>query len=382
MRIGLDARFYGPHAGTGIGRYTNRLIEQLERLDQVNAYVVFLRDDNFDFYHPANPRFSKVRAPWRWYSLGEQVGFPRLLRAHRLELTHFLHFNVPLAAPAPFITTIHDLILNKFPTARASTLGPVRYWFKHAAYQAVIRTAARRAERLIAVTQHTKHDVVTSFRLPPDKVDVVYEAADAAQPLPLVSAEQLKRKFGLSDPFIFYVGTAYPHKNLERLVEAIARLNRSGTRLTLVLAGRDDYFYRRLKKLVALRGYNQRERIIVFTGYINDDVLDAFYRAAQLYVCPSLYEGFGLPGLEAMARGTPVLSARRSSLPEVYGDAAAYVDSENVTALAASIGQLLRDDAQRQELRRRGFSRIQQFSWEKMAEQTLAVYNAIGAKHL
>lgn len=379
MRIGLDARFYGPHAGTGIGRYTNRLIEQLERLDETNEYVVFLRDDNFDFYHPANPRFAKVRAPWRWYSFGEQLGFPRLLRQHRLDVTHFLNFNVPLLAPTPFVVTIHDLILSKFPTERASTLEPAFYWFKHAAYNLVIKTAVRRARRLIAVTEHTKHDITTSFGRPAGHVTVINEACDAAQPLPLVSIDQLTRRLNLTKPFILYVGTAYPHKNLEQLVEAIVRLRVEDSRLTLVLVGREDYFYRRLKALVAERGYNQSDRVVVFTGYVNDDVLDALYRAAELYVCPSLYEGFGLPGLEAMARGTPVLSSQTSSLPEVYGDAAAYVNPASVNDLAAAIRQLLHDPARRDQLRQRGFARVQQFNWARMAEETLAVYNDLGA---
>jgi glycosyltransferase involved in cell wall biosynthesis len=145
------------------------------------------------------------------------------------------------------------------------------------------------------------------------------------------------------------------------------------------LVGREDYFYRRLKALVAERGYNQSDRVVVFTGYVNDDVLDALYRAAELYVCPSLYEGFGLPGLEAMARGTPVLSSQTSSLPEVYGDAAAYVNPASVNDLAAAIRQLRHDPDRRDHLRQRGFARVQQFNWARMAEETLAVYNDLGA---
>ncbi|MBI4093233.1 MAG: glycosyltransferase family 4 protein [Candidatus Kerfeldbacteria bacterium] len=380
MRIGIDARFYGPHAGTGIGRYTNRLIEQLEEQDHHNEYVVFLGQGNFAYYHPAAPRFRKVLAPWKWYSFGEQSKFPALIRQQRLDFVHFLHFNVPLLSPRPFVVTVHDLILSKFPTTRASTLEPAFYWLKHAAYNLVIRAALQRSARVIAVTNNTKRDIQTNWRVAAQKIAVIYEACDVTQQLPLVSPAELERRLGIVEPFVMYVGTAYPHKNLERLVAALAALRQRGFKYQLVLSGRDDYFYRRLKRFVTARQLNRTGREIVFTGYVSDEVLDALYRRASLYVCPSIYEGFGLPGLEAMARGTPVLASLTSSLPEVYGQAAAYFDPYSIDDMVTVLGDLLNDEQRRRELGRRGTDRVKLFSWSKMAKETLEVYNSVGRK--
>lgn len=381
MRIGIDARFYGPSAGTGIGRYTNRLIEQLEALDDENEYVIFLRHENFGFYTPTNPRFSKVRAPWRWYSLGEQVGFPKLLRSHRLDLVHFLNFNVPLFSPQPFVVTIHDLILSKFPTARASTLEPAFYWLKQTAYNLVIRTAIRRSRAIIAVTESTKRDVVSGFGVSPRKITVTYEACDAAQPLPLARRDFVERELGVRGPFLLNVGTAYPHKNLERLVDVVGMLRERGLKISLVLVGREDYFLQRLKRLVADRRLNEHQPVVVFTGYVHDDVLDLLYRKAKLYVCSSFYEGFGLSGLEAMARGLPVAASNTSSLPEVYGDAAEYFNPNSAPEMANVIERLLHDEPRLRELRERGQERVKRFSWRRMAEETLAVYTSVGRRH-
>ncbi len=380
MRIGIDARFYGPSAGTGIGRYTNRLIEQLETLDEANDYAIFLRHENFDFYTPTNPRFFKVPAPWRWYSFGEQVGFPKLIRRHQLDLMHFLNFNVPLFAPQPFVVTIHDLILSKFPTERASTLEPVFYWLKHTAYNLVIRAAVRRSQGIIAVTESTKRDVVSGFGVSPAKIKVAYEACDLAQPLPLTGRDYVERRLGITAPFLLNVGTAYPHKNLERLVEAVGLLRERGVRVALVLVGREDYFLQRLKRFVSQRRLNEHEPVIVFAGYVHDDVLDLLYRQAKLYVCPSLYEGFGLPGLEAMARGLPVVASNTSSLPEVYGEAAEYFNPQSTSEMAGVMRRVLGDEERQRELRAAGRERVRRYSWRKMAEETLTVYTTIGRR--
>ncbi len=369
MRIGLDARFFGPQAGTGIGRYTRRLIEGLEAIDDRNEYVVFLREDNFGLYQPRHARFRKVLAPWRWYSIGEQISFPRLLRREQLDLVHFLSFNVPLQAPRPFVVTIHDLILNKFPTERASTLGPVLYWAKHSAYLQVVRRAVRRAAAIVAVTEHTKQDVLQEFGVPSTRVRVTYEACDPPTS-DLVDRASLGR-LGIRDPYVVNVGNAYPHKNLERLIEAVAVLRRNGERVQLVLVGREDYFARRLRHHVAQR---QLADAVIFTGFVDDRELETLYRAATMYVCPSLYEGFGLSGLEAMARGVPVIAANRSSLPEVYGSAAEYIEPESVESIAVAVRRLLHDRSRRDELIRLGRACVAKYSWERMARETLAVY--------
>lgn len=374
MRIGIDARFFGPSVGTGIGRYSQRLIEELEQIDRTNEYVVFLCNENIGSYTPTNPNFSKALAPWRWYSLGEQRHFPSLIRRSNVDFVHFLHFNVPLIAPRPFIVTIHDLILSKYPTIRASTLEPVRYWLKQLAYRVVIRTAINRAARLITVTEHTKNDIVTHFGYPPDRAVVTYEGFDAPikNPLP----HSTLAKYGVSEPYLLCVGNAYPHKNLERLVDAAVVIRTRGRHEQLVLVGRDDFFYRRLKEYIRSK---HAEGYILCTGYVDDDVLDIFYRKASLLVFPSKYEGFGLPGLEAMARGIPVIAARASCLPEVYGDAAEFFDPDSTDDIVCAIERTIDNEPRLQSLRRAGMERIRRYSWRNMAHETLAVYNTVGA---
>lgn len=372
MRIGIDARFYGPVAGTGIGRYTQRLLEQLELLDTDNEYLVFLRQDNFELYQPKNPRFRKALAPWRWYSLAEQVYFPRLLRQENLDLTHFTHFNVPLLAPRPFVVTVHDLILHKFPTARASTLEPASYWLKQSVYRFVIRQAVHRATSVIAVSQNTQRDILGTFNIPSAQTMVTYESWDGLTET--ASIDKLIKRYDIKPPFALYFGNAYPHKNLERCIQAFDILWRRGQPVQLVLVGREDYFYRRLKKFVDDRGTNRDQKKIVFTGFLPDDKLGTLLRHARLYVFPSLYEGFGIPGLEAMAKGVPVVAARASCLPEIYGQAAEYFDPNSAADMAAVIGSVLGDSAKQDALRQRGRQQIKQYSWRRMAEQTLAVY--------
>lgn len=369
MRIGIDARFFGPGVGTGIGRYSQNLIETLERIDHDNEYVVFLRDENFELYRPSSPRFTKVRAPWRWYSRDEQLRFPRAVHRAGVDLMHYLHFNVPLFAPRPFVVTIHDLILSKYPTPRASTLEPAKYWLKQLAYRAVIRNAVRRSEKVVTVTNFTKKDIAAHFGLPENRIVVTYEGFDQPKERSNVHPDA-------GAPYLICVGNAYPHKNLDRLVDAVALLRARGRSERLVLVGRDDFFYRRLRNYVKDQ---HAESFVQFAGYVDDDTLDDLYRGASLHVFPSHYEGFGLPGLEAMARDVPVAAARASCLPEVYGDAAAYFDPDSVRNMADVIAGVLTDETLKHELRRRGRECLKRYSWLTMAQQTRAVYTTAGS---
>jgi len=376
MRIGLDARFFGPGIGTGIGRYSQRLIEELERIDTVNEYLVFLRDENFDLYRPASPRFTKVRAPWRWYSRDEQVRFPGAVRRAQVDFMHYLHFNVPLVSPKPFVVTIHDLILSKFPTPRASTLEPTKYWLKQLAYRAVIRSAVRRAERVVTVTNHTKQDIINHYGRSADHIVVTYEGFD---PSPNGTKAVELGTYDISGRYLICVGNAYPHKNLERLIDAMPLINGSGSPVSLLLVGRDDFFYRRLHGYVREK---HAEAFVKFAGYVDDGTLDGLYRGAVAHVFPSLYEGFGLPGLEAMLRGIPVAAARASCFPEVFGDAACYFDPLRVDDIATAIRRVIDDQALRRHLIDRGTECVKRFSWRAMAEQTLAVYTTVRTQTL
>lgn len=377
MRIGIDARFYGP-TGKGLGRYIQKLIEYLEKVDSENEYFVFLRKENFSRFQPKNPNFKKVLADIPWYSWQEHIFMPRKIREVGVDLMHFPHFNVPLFYFGPYVVTIHDLTVSRFPTRRATTHGWAKYLFKRLAYKLVIRLAIWRAKKIIAVSQFTKNEIERYSRIDPGKIVVVYEAADSERRA-LSERSDLSRcleKFKIKGPYLLYVGHAYPHKNLERLIKAF-QLIKAKLDLQLVLVGKIDYFYQRLKDMAEKLGLTQKADVI-FTGYLEDDELETLYQKATCFVFPSLSEGFGLPPLEAMARGTPVASSSHGSLPEVLGDAACYFDPEDARDMARVMSQAVEKKELREILIKKGYQQVAKFSWRKSAKDSLKVYqNAV-----
>ncbi len=215
IRIGIDARFYGPKQ-KGLGRYVQKLIENLEKNDLNNEYIIFIRKESWNKYHPTNPNFKKVLADYQWYTLFEQIFMPFKIKQAKVDLMHFPHFNVPIFYRMPFVITIHDLILKRFPTRRASTMGPIRYWLKNLAYKLVISSAIKRARKIIAVSNFTKKDILKYFKVRSEKVEVIYEG------VPVIKLNESKNK--PSKKYLLYVGNAYPHKNLERLILAFNKL--------------------------------------------------------------------------------------------------------------------------------------------------------------
>lgn len=378
MRIGIDARFYGS-LGKGLGRYTERLIESLEELDTTHEFFVFLRHENFDEYQPKSARFQKVLADYHWYGLAEQLCFPWLLMKYRLTLVHFPHFNVPVLYPGRFVVTIHDLILLRYPTVRNTTRLALGYWLKFVLYRLVIRLACFRARSVITVSRFTESDLLREFPFLLGKTRVTLEGANRSCFVSSVAKEtELLERFGLIDsdiatsslsqrdiiqPYFLYVGNAYPHKHLESIGEMAARF----PEYRFVLVGREDYFYRRLK-----RSFEQPN--LRFTGFLSDAEISVLYRHGLAYVFPSLYEGFGLPPLEAMSHGLPVVSSDRGSLPEVLGKAALYFDPENPDQFAEEISRVAHDPSLRERLKVSGYRRMRMFSWKRMAEETLAAY--------
>jgi len=372
MRIGIDARFFGS-IGKGLGRYTQKLIENLESVDSENHYFIFLRRENWDEYQPRSKNFTKVLADVPWYSLREQVQMPKIFKRCGLDLVHFPHFNVPVAYKGKFVVTIHDLILFHYPTRRASTLSAPVYFLKTKIYHRVIRRAIQNSQMLIAVSQHTKKDILKNFRIDPEKVVVTYEGVDTVENPLYEKSETVLKKYGIIRPYILYVGNAYPHKNLDRLILAFKEVSKMHSGLHLVLAGKEDYFYKRLKNFVAANSVSG----VVFPGHIAEDHLPVLYRETKLYVFPSMYEGFGLPPLEAMARNAPVVSSNASCLPEILGKAAYFFDPRGISETADAIEKVLENIDIRKKLIAAGQQQIKKYSWQKMARETLEIYNSI-----
>lgn len=378
MRIGIDARFFGGEQSKGLGRYTQKLLRYLCELDTQNQYVIFVPPDMAERWPQRYDNVEIVAAPYPWYSLAEQLFMPLLLRRHKLDLVHFPHFNVPLLYRGPFVVTIHDLIISRFPTERATTLGPMMYRFKQLAYNRVIRHAALAAKHIVTVSEYSKRDIMDFFNMSGDRITVTYEAVDelAAWPSPTAIRDTLER-YQITYPYLLYVGNAYPHKNLENIILMMQQLKKRDQPLHCVMVGKPDYFYRRLQQFAWAKTVDD---VVHFIGFVPDRDLPSLYRGADAYLFPSRYEGFGLPPLEAMWYGTPVISARTSCLPEVLGEAALYFEQDDISGIINQIQRLQQDGQLRQQLVQRGRQQVERYSWPRMAKQTLAVYEKIFAE--
>ncbi|MDD5032251.1 MAG: glycosyltransferase family 1 protein [Patescibacteria group bacterium] len=376
-RIGIDARFYGP-VGKGLGRYTKEVVDKVVALDRENEYFIFLSRENFSEFVSDNPKVKKVLAGARWYTLAEQIFMPYLIWRARLDLMHFPHFNVPVLTPVKSVVTIHDLILTKFPTVRATTLSPLFYKVKNLFYRIVIWLAVKRAKTVIAVSQFTKDDIIRQFKIKPDKVVVTYEGVSDLLNKGLDDYSHDKETllgYNIGSPFLLYVGNAYPHKNLEGLVKVFSLILEKRPGLSLVLVGRQDYFYNRVKEFTGK--YWPEKSPVIFPGFVPDENLKLLYSRALAYVFPSFYEGFGLPPLEAMAGGCPVISSNKSSLPEILGEAAVYFNPEDEEEMKRQIEKIIEDKNLQQELIKKGYEQVKKYSWEKCAKETLGVYKEV-----
>lgn len=404
MRIGIDARFYGP-IGKGLGRYTQEVVDNIIKISSADSpcqltdsdrgcfdYIVFLAPENFDEFvwdeaaSSGRIKVTKVLLPLRWYSWSEQILLPFYLYREKLDLVHFPHFNVPIFTPTKFVVTIHDLILTHFPTLRATTLNKTRYYLKNLAYRLVIYSAVFRAKKIITVSEFTKNDLINKFKVAAKKVIVTYEGvANLAKGrdslfVAKLDNQEILAEHHIGKNFLLYVGNAYPHKNLESLIRVFSKLHGNFPDLRLVLVGKADYFYSRLQDYARSLNLWQKNNLnspIIFPGYVPDAQLEVLYSEARAYVFPSLYEGFGLPPLEAMAKGCPVISSTSSSLPEILGEAALYFKAADEVDMLSRIKLLLEDEHLRQSLAKKGTEQVKKYSWWQCASQTLGVYREV-----
>lgn len=374
MKIGIDARFFGP-IGKGLGRYTQKLIEELEKVDFENQYYIFINKSNKDDYTPHNPNFHKIVVDIPWYTLQEQIQMTQLLNRYHLDLVHFLHFNVPLLYRKPYIVTIHDLILLEYPTRKASRLGWVQYAIKTFAYKIVIRNAVQTAQSVIAISEYTKQSLLKHFGLADAKITTIYEGVDLERFHPLNQQNFDFHRYGITkDCYILYVGNVYPHKNIDRLVSVFSKLKKENilhSQDKLVLVGKQDYFFDKIYQLVQELELSEQ---VVFPGFVSDEQLIDLYKHSRLYVFPSLYEGFGLPPLEAIAIGASVIVSNATCLPEIFGGAVGYFDPTSEDDMARVISEYYHNSELRQSHHIYYEKVLSQYSWSKMAEETKMVY--------
>jgi len=373
MRIGIDARMLG--SGFGLGRYVQQLVTLLEQHDRENEYVIFLRKENWGSYIPKEKNFSRVQADIPWYSVREQVALTHIIKKQHLDLMHFLHSNVPLNYTDPFVVTIHDLIMYHYPRPEATTRGKAIFWLKDKAHRVVLKHAIEKSRHIITTSEFTSADIARHFDIKKEKMTRVYQSPFIEQAVRHDPQEKtVLNTHGIRNTYAMYVGAAYPHKNVEQLLRAWQIfVEEHGEDVQLVLVGKDDYFWRRLKESDLYLDTPQ----VVHTGYVSDTELRSLYAHASLYVFPSLYEGFGLPPLEAMASNVPVASSDASCLPEVLADAAVYFDPNNPAHVADTIASVIENPDLQMQLQQAGRERVRELSREKFVEGTRGVYSGV-----
>lgn len=356
MKIGIDARLWNQ---TGVGRYIRNLVDALSQIDKKNDYVLFTRaQDNVKF---KNSNFKIVNTEIKWHSIDEQLKFSKVITEQNLDVIHFPYYSVPVFYNKPFIVTLHDLIPMHFQTGKASTLPFPFYKFKFFAYRFVVSQAAKKAKKIIAPSFATKQDIVKRLKINPSKIEVIYEGTDKS----LVSKQSGETK--KTNQFL-YIGNAYPHKNLDLLLNVFKDLPFD---FKLTLVGKEDYFYKRLKQKVKKI---KLENKIFFQGYASDLELLTLYKKSKALIIPSFIEGFGLPALEAMANKCLVLASDIPTLREVCDGAALFFDPKNSDELLRKIIEISNNSDKFKKYVDQGIRRSNEFSWEKTAKETLKIY--------
>ena len=360
------------HRRAGLGRYGDSLVRELSGMMPDRLALFYNQEKGIEplrgLEHLPARTISLGYKPWRmavWMGQLARLPFNRLVPG--ASLFHAAeHLLMPLWG-VPTVLTIHDLIPQLLPEHHKL----LNRWYLNW----TMPLYCSRADHIIAVSEATRRDLLATYHLPPEKVTVIHEAASPRfRPQTESAHERVRGVYGLPEEYLLYVGTIEPRKNLERLLEAWTPLRQAGECPPLVIVGKrgwlSDSFY------AALEASPVREDIIL-TGYVQDADLPVVYSAATVFVWPSLYEGFGLPPLEAMACGTPVVCADASSMPEVVGDAALLFDPQDAASLQAQIRRVAGAADFRKELRRRGYSQCAQFSWSRTAQETIAVYDRL-----
>lgn len=366
MNILIDGRGINK---TGIGRYIENTLRELLKIDKNNTYSLLVMTDDLKNISLKADNLNLIKTDIEWFGVKEQTELLRTINEIKPDLVHFTNFNFPVAYKGKFVITIHDLTLLHFKNFRSSIAKKALYLLKDQVMRnLVLRKGLAKSKCILVPSEYVKQDVVKTFGVKKNKITVTYEAADKDFASPAIN---LKDK-NINKPFILYVGNAYPHKNLERMILAFGELTTKYLMdYQLIIAGKKDSFHEVLEQAVSESGLNDR---VIFTGYVSDRELAGLYKKADLYVFPSLSEGFGLPPLEAMSHGLPVASSNATCLPEILGDAAVYFNPRNISDIAKAMTAVLNDEKLSKKLSKAGLSQAKKYSWKKTAKNTLDIY--------
>lgn len=377
MRVAIDIRRIG---NFGIGTYIRNVVRTLARLDQRNQYVLLGFPERLREIGDLPPNFVHEPFPYLERSFRGIFEFSRVVRRHGCDLVHVPHlFWRPRHIPCRYVVTVHDLVTYMYPRHNGSA-------FRRVVHPWMSRRVLQGAERIFAVSNSTKNDIVRLFGIRPEKVEVVYNAIDERFRMGHATAADrqfIAERYQVNYPFLLYAGNIKPHKNIVRIIEAFAALKGELQKegkfpdLKLIIIGDELSKHPDLRRTVIRSGV---EKDVRFLGFVPIDVLRIFYDTAKIFVFPSLYEGFGLPPLEAMAHGTPVVTSNTSSLPEVVDNAAVLVNPENIFDIMRALHKVLVDQPLREKLKQRGYEQASRYSWETSAQRILRVYEEVAGE--
>ncbi len=377
MKIAIDIRRITEF---GVGTYTRNIVRALGRLDRENKYFLIGAPEKVAEIGELPPNFHTVPLLASASTLKGYLDFRAILKRLNCDLVHIPHlFWVPRGLPCPYVMTVHDVLEHMYRAHDHSGL-------RRSLHSTLTRHVLKGAARIFAVSKFTQSEIEKLFAIPPERVEVVYNAIDerflrghASE----ADRQLLAERYLVTHPFLLYAGRISPHKNVVRTIEAFSalksELEKEGSYpdLKLIIIGDELSRNPDLRRTVIRSGVQNDVR---FLGFVPIEVLRIFYDAAKIFVFPSLYEGFGLPPLEAMAHGTPVVTSNTSSLPEVVGNAAVLVNPENVFEIMRALHRVLRDQALREKLKQRGYEQVRKFSWDDSARRVLRVYESVAGQ--
>jgi glycosyltransferase involved in cell wall biosynthesis len=361
----------------GVGTYIRNVVRTLARLDRDGEYFLIGSPERVAECGTLPPNFHAVALDGRDNTLKGTLDFRAIVRRLDCDVVHIPHlYWIPRGLGCPYILTVHDLLEHMYGSRDASSLRRSLHFY-------LTRRVLRKAARVIAVSQFTKNEIEKLLAVPDARIEVVYNAIDerflhghATE----ADRELIARRYQVNHPFILYAGAIRPHKNVVRIIEAFSSLKSELQKeqqfpdLKLIIIGDDLSSHPRLRRTVVRSGVQNDVR---FLGFVPIEVLRIFYDVAKIFVFPSLYEGFGLPPLEAMAHGTPVVASNTSSLPEVVGNAALLVNPENVFEIRRGLQRALLDPVLRERMKQRGYEQAQRFSWTSSVSRILEIYREV-----